>query len=113
MVAELKVYGLRGYYKKNLCGQSNISEFLPRENGERIFLSPETIERLGPGAGSYLSDVLRLQRLPASLERHMILVLQKADQPDGFGRAISAIQVSSEEFVWQCADFLVRVSRLA
>jgi hypothetical protein len=42
----------------------------------------------------------------------MILVLQKADAPDGFGRAISAIQVSPEECEWQCQDFLVRVSRL-
>jgi hypothetical protein len=25
MAAELKVYGLSGYYTKNLCGQSNIS----------------------------------------------------------------------------------------
>src|SRR4051794_207616 len=29
MAAELKVYGQSGYYTKNLCGQSNISRFLP------------------------------------------------------------------------------------
>ena len=29
MVAELKVYGMRGYFNKNLCGQSNIKRFLP------------------------------------------------------------------------------------
>jgi hypothetical protein len=112
MAAELKVYGLSGYYTKNLCGQSNISQFLPGTDEARRFLSLDEIERLEPAAGSYLADVLRLRRLPESLERYMILVLQKANEPDGFGRAISAIQVSSQESEWQCADFLVRVSQV-
>jgi hypothetical protein len=112
MVAELKVYGLSGYYTKNLCGQSNISQFLPTTSGERKVLTQEEIERIEPATGSYLADVLRLQRLPASLEKYMVLVLQKADEPDKFGRAISAIQVSPQESGRECRDFLVRVSRL-
>jgi hypothetical protein len=112
IVAELKVYGLSGYYPKNVCGQSNISRFLPATSGTRLFLSKEEIELLKPAAGSFLGDVLRLQRLPAALERYMILVLQKADEADAFGRVISALQVSSQEFEWGCEDYLVRVSRL-
>jgi hypothetical protein len=40
----------------------------------------------------------------------MILVLQKADDPDDFGTAISAIQVSAKEWEWDGTDFLVRIS---
>ena len=112
MVAELKVYGLSGYYNKNLCGMSNISQFLPATSGGRLFLSQDAIGCLEPAAGSYLGDVLRLQRLPADLERYMVLVLQKADEVDAFGRTISAVQVSLHESEWECEGFLVRVSRL-
>jgi hypothetical protein len=112
MVAELKVFGLRGYLNKNLCGQSNIDRFLPAVAGTRVMLRRDEIDRLQPASGSYLADVRRLWQLPDLLERYMILVLQKAHDPDDFGRAISAIQVSSEEREWQCQDFLVRVSRI-
>jgi hypothetical protein len=112
MAAELKVYGLSGYYRKNLYGGSNLGQFLPATNGERVFLHQEEIERLQPTASSYLADVLRLQRLPASWERYMILVLQKAEKPDEFGRAILAVQVSPQELEWQCEHFLVRVSQV-
>jgi hypothetical protein len=112
MVAELKVYGQRGYYSKNLCGRSNIRRFLPPRRGKRLFLSQREIARLEPTAASYLGDVLRLRRLPAALERYMILVVQKADKPDSFGSAICAVQVSSDELEWDCEDFFVRVSRL-
>jgi hypothetical protein len=108
MVAELKVYGMRGYLNKNLCGQSNIKRFLPATAGTRVNLSREEIDRLG--ASGYLADVCRLQRLPDSLERYMILVLQKADDPDDFGQAIAAVQVSWNERQWESHDFLVRIS---
>lgn len=75
----------------------------------RYFSTPENGFRVNC---SYLGDVLRLQRLPAALERYMILVLQKADEADPFGRVISTVQVSSREFEWESTDFLVRVSRL-
>jgi hypothetical protein len=112
MAAEIKVYGLSEYYKKNLCGWSNISQFLPAASGARLVLSRAEIERLEPEAGSYLGDVLRLQRLPVALEKYMVLVLHKNGEPDAFGRAMSALQVSSEEFEWECEDFSIRVSRL-
>lgn len=110
MVAELKVYGMRGYYNKNLCGQSNIKRFLPEATATRVSLSDQEIDDLG--ASGYLADVRRLRQLPDSLERYMILVLQKADDPDDFGKAISALQVSAEEWDWECKDFLVRISQI-
>jgi hypothetical protein len=112
MAAELKVYGLMGYYTKNLYGRSYISRFVPQVPGNRLLLSQEEIGDLQPAPSSYLADVLRLQQLPASVERYMILVLKKDDEPDDFGRAISAVQVSKRESEWECNDFLVRVSRL-
>ncbi len=108
MVAELKVYGMRGYFNRNLCGQGNIKRFLPEATATRVRLSEQEIDDLG--ASGYLADVRRLRQLPDSLERYMILVLQKADAPDDFGTAISAIQVSAEEWEWDGTDFLVRVS---
>ena len=110
MIAELKVYGMRGYFNKNLCGRSNIKRFLPAVAGARVNLSQEEIDDLG--AAGYLADVCRLRQLPDSLERYMILVLQKADEPDDFGKVISALQVSPEEWEWHCDAFLVRISRI-
>ena len=112
MAAELKVYGLCGYYTKNLCGQSTIDRFLPKAVGSRVILHQDEVDRLAPAAGSYLADVRRLRELPDSMERYMILVLQTAPDPDDFGQAISALQVSPEEREWRCDDFLVRVSRI-
>jgi hypothetical protein len=88
MVAELKVYGYAEYYNKNLYGKSNIKRFLPAVVGGRVALSHSEIHRLQPAAGSYLSDVLRLQTVPSTVERYMILVIQKAGEADEFGRAI-------------------------
>jgi hypothetical protein len=110
MVAELKVYGMRGYLNKNVCGQSNIKRFLPEHAATRVRLSDQEIAHLG--TSGYLADVRRLQQLPDLLERYMILVLQKADDPDDFGAAISAIQVSAEEWEWDGTDFLVRISAI-
>lgn len=112
MVAELKVYGLRGYYPKNLYGRSNIQRFTPDVPGTRVFLSLSDIETIRPSGNSFLSDVLRLYGLPGHVERMMILVLQKSSRMDGFGRAISAVQISRDEQEFECDGFLVRVSRM-
>ncbi len=116
MVAEVKVYGLRGYYNKNLYGSSNLSRFIPPESGQRVPVSTAEINELlaRPLAktNSYLRDVLRLQAVPPRVERYLILVLQKAGSADDFGRAISAVQVAPQEFNLDCERFHVRISRL-
>ena len=131
MVAELKVYGLSGYYPKNLCGPFNIKRFVPKSAGDRLFVRQEEMEEMdrkldelknrdfnewkkknSEWKSSYLADILRLLLLPEKMERYMILVLQKSVNPDDFGNAIMAVQVSRSEWKWECSDFFVRVSRL-
>ena len=113
MIAELKVYGESGYYSKNLFGRSNIRRFLPARAGERVPITATDIGTLLGGAkgNSYLHDVCRLQTVSTDIERYLILVLQKAEEADNFGRAIAAVQVGTTEFDLELDAFRVRVSR--
>ncbi len=117
MVAEIKVYGQRGYYKKNLYGAHDIRRFLPATPGGRLPISIAQIEELLTGTknaektNSYLRDVRRLHAIPASVERYLILVIQKADESDDFGRAIAAVRVAPVEHDLELTAFHVRVSQ--
>ena len=111
LVAELKVYGLSGYYTKNLYGKSNVSAFHP-SGDERVAYTREMIEALNPQPGSYLKDVLRLAQTVGVTERLMILVLQKAVTIDRFGQAMLAIQVSEREHDLDFGEFMVRISEI-
>ena len=113
MVAEVKVYGESGYFNKNLHGRSNIRRFLPATHGSRVPVSVTEIETLleGTKGNSYLRDVCRLHTVPAEVERYLILVLQKADEADDFGRAIAAVQVAPVEHDLELDAFHVRISR--
>jgi len=112
LVAELKVYGLSGYYPKNLYGKSNVSAFHPAPGGERVFVTHEMIEALQPEPRSYLGDVLRLSRTADVTERLMILVLQKSATVDRFGRAMLAVQISEREHNLAFEQFFLRVSEI-
>jgi hypothetical protein len=114
MLAEIKIYGQNGYESKNLYGYRKIHKFVPDTSQERRYLLPKEINELSPYPGSYLADVLRLQIAPMNLERYMILVLQKNDQIDDFGRAILAVQIcpTEKEYKFECEQFLVRISGL-
>jgi hypothetical protein len=112
MVAELKVFGLSGYYNKNLYGASDISRFKPSEDTGRLLLTSQDIESLETFGNSFVSDVQRLIRLDRDIERYMILVLQKARPVDEFGRAIFGLRVSDIEHEFANYDFIVRVSKI-
>jgi hypothetical protein len=111
-VAEIKVYGLHGYYNKNLCGKSNIDPFLPVSGQDRTFISQENLRELQPEPRSYLGDVEKLLRSTDVPERLMVLVLQKAKAVDRFGQAILAVQVSARELSREFEQFIVRISRI-
>ena len=112
LIAELKVYGLRGYYPKNLYGRNDLSQFQPSRDGARILLTLDTLAALQPEPRSYLGDVLRLSQVVDVPERLMILVIQKTATEDRFGRAILAVQVSRREHNFDFGQFLVRISEM-
>ena len=121
LVAELKVYGLRGYCDKNLYGGS-LAAYQPLPADRRIPVDLDTIIKLEPDRenksawraywSSYFADVRRLSQIADVPERLMILVLQKAATIDRFGRAILAVQVSQQEHTFDLGQFLVRISEL-
>ena len=121
LVAELKVYGLRGYCDKNLYGGS-LAAYQPSSDDRRIPVDLDTIVKLEPDRerksawkaywSSYFADVRRLSQAVDVPERLMILVLQKATTIDRFGRAILAVQVSEREHTFDFGQFLLRISAL-
>ncbi len=107
MVAEVKVYGVWNYYQKNIDGHSNIDMYLPIDEGQRIDVAEEHINRAG--SGSLLNDLIRLRKIQEDLEKYMILVIHKNAQVDRFGEAIQAIRLTQNEFTFEYPDFLVRI----
>lgn len=93
-VAELKVYGERGYYQKNLTGGSlgEVCRRLPKD-GPLIFADCERDRRCVEGAG-LLADYFRLvdfdRRISAA--RMLILCVQKDNRPDEFGKLLGRIE---------------------
>ena len=112
LVAEVKIYGLSGYYPKNLYGKSDLSAFLPTQYYQRVVVTREKIEEFQPNPGSYLGDVLRLSQVTNVAERLMILVLQKSEMIDKFGKAMLAVQVSEREHDREFNQFLLRISEI-
>lgn len=117
MVAEVKVYGQRGYFNKNLYGAHNLHRFVTATPGGRVPVTFDEIEQILNGTknadknNSYFRDVRRLLAIPSPVERYLILVLQKADESDDFGRAISAVQVAPQEHDLELDAFHVRISQ--
>ncbi len=117
MIAEVKVYGQRGYSNKNFCGAHDLTRLLPPTPGARVPVTFEEIEQTLSGTkdaekkNSYFRDVERLLAVHSSVKRYLILVLQKADEADDFGRSISAVQGAPQEHDLELDAFRVRVSQ--
>lgn len=109
-IAELKIYGL-DFLKKNINGKSDISRFIPAHEGKRILIKPSDLQDVHPREGSILKDMLRLQNAKVK-NRFMIMVLDLRGQPNDFGSAIRAIQLSRKETTWHFDDVMVRVWKI-
>ena len=108
MVAEIKVYGLNGYQKKNMDGlASHIAWYVPEQEGQRVDITREQIN--GARSGSLLYDLFRLQHVKGEIEKYLILVIQKAKEVDTFGEAIQAVRGTPREATFDYADFFVRI----
>jgi len=111
MVGELKVYGQSGYYQKNLHGRSNIDQFVPESPDQRVCITAAQLAELQP-TGGFLHDVHRLHQLQDVATKVMVLIIQRASEPDRFGAAITAIKVSDEEVEYVGPYFIARVWQL-
>jgi len=114
MIAEIKIYGLRGFQPKNLDG-SSVKKYQSESIGGRIHFDKARIENLTEmGKETYLSDVRRLHNIIQKIEKYIILVLKKDPNPDDFGRIIKSVRVSDSEYVLDKPDklFFVRISQL-
>lgn len=112
MVGELKVYGLSGYYNKNICGTSNIDSFIPERNNGRILIGQSHLKKLNMKESSILKDYSRIMEISEQFEKYLILVVHKNGQKDDFGKAISAIKFSGEELTLDFPFFFVRIWKL-
>lgn len=95
LVAELKVYGERGFYPKGLTG-GDLREARRRvARTNPLVMSNQTIDRqmlVGPGI---LADYFRLVDFNAGEDspvRLLLLCVQKAAEPDNFGKILSQIE---------------------
>jgi len=110
MIAELKVFGDRGFYNKNLDGRSNIDIYQTPMADARIDLTPEHLGRVHPSVDSLLRDYQRLREHPSKdIEKYLILVLHLSGKPDRFGQAVRAIRISNNELTFHYPNVLVRI----
>jgi hypothetical protein len=110
MITEVKVFGVNGYYNKNLEGWSNIDLYRPRDGSDRIDVSETHLSRVNPKVDSLLRDYQRLREHQANgVEKYLILVLHLNGEPDVFGKAVSAIRVSSDELTFSYPTLMVRI----
>ncbi len=112
MIAEIKIYGTSSYLRKNIDGTSDISAFLPNTEGKRIDVRRADLDRVNLKEGSLLKDLLRLRSVEAQLQKYMILVIHKNGHKDKFGRAITAIRLTKEEWTFEFKDFILRIWRV-
>lgn len=92
-VVEIKLFGLKGYYSKNLTGHSDMSPYVAPPDGERFTFRPEHAGRCHRTEGSILKDYQKLLAQGRGAKRFMLLVLdtRSADDADAFGRAIGCV----------------------
>ncbi len=94
-VAELKVYGEEGFFRKVLTG-GNLGEVRRRAlrgDGSVTFKNCDADRQLILGAG-LLADYFRLVDYvdPAPLTRMLVLCVRKADVPDELGRLLQKVE---------------------
>ena len=93
---ELKLYGTAGYYAKNLTGGAQLGPYLAKVNaGETVvFRNDASLEK--EAQGGLLWDYYRLVKHQnsknAGVSRLLVLVLDRREQPDDFGRVISNVE---------------------
>lgn len=110
MIAEVKVFGVNGYYNKNLDGWSNIDRYRPRGSRDRIQVSREHLKRVHPNVDSLLRDYQRLRdHHGTGLQKYLILVLHLNGRPDAFGKAVGALRISEDELTLRYPNFMVRI----
>lgn len=112
MVAEIKVFGVQGYYHKNLAGCSNIDCYLPTESGSRVEVTSDHLTNVSESEDSLLRDYLRLRNHTSEyeeLEKYLILILRTDGEPDRFGRVIQAVRLSDRETTLNYPQAMVRI----
>lgn len=112
MVGELKVYGLSGYYQKNIYGAHNIEEFIPKKNNGRILIKPSHLKNVDLNESSILKDYIRIKAISNKIDKFLILVVHKNGQKDNFGQAISALRFPGIEQTLDFPYFFVRIWKI-
>lgn len=87
-VVEIKLYGLN-FLQKNLTGYHSLAPYRELSEGGRFCFQPEHAERCHPQEGSILKDYKKL--LSQAGRRYLLLVLNTANEPNAFGKAIQRV----------------------
>ncbi len=110
MIAELKVFGVEGFYNKNLDGRSNIDIYRTSKSDTRIDLTDEHLQRVHPSVDSLIRDYQRLRDHPSrDTEKYLILALHLKGEPDSFGQTVRAVRISINEWTFDYPSVMVRV----
>lgn len=88
-VVEIKLYGLAGYYSKNLTGHSSMTPYREPGKDERFVFTAEHARQCHPQEGSILKDYRKL--LAQTGRRYILLLLDTRRPPDAFGRAVQRV----------------------
>ena len=113
MIAELKLYGLEGYFSKNLTGYSDLHPYVqPRSARQRFVFQPEHAAQCNPREGSILKDYQKLLKRRAEDDCLclLVLVLDTRRTPDGFGGAIQQVDFGGpSKVLFRSDDLLVKL----